>query len=79
MAKMKRIGEGRNAFSVLQSDFDKGFDQPQTAVWHGTKMSMQDSHNIRKEVARIEGLREIKIKVNKGKVKNERTKNIKNK
>ena len=67
MAKMKRIGKGRNAFSVLQSDFDNGFNKPQTEVWHGTKLSMQDSHHIRKEVARLEGLREIKIKVKKGK------------
>ena len=67
MSNRKRIGKGRNAFSVLESDFKSGFKNDKIEVWHGKDKTLQDAHNIRKEVARIEGIREIKPKVKKGK------------
>jgi hypothetical protein len=55
----KKIGEGRNAFFVSQSDYDNGFKGNQIEVWHGKVSTMQDAHNIRKEVARIEAIKPV--------------------
>lgn len=66
MSSMKKIGKGSNAFSVLLSDYKSGFKNEKIEVFHGKKMTIQDAHNIRKEVARIEGIRPIKPKIKKG-------------
>ena len=60
MSNTKRIGKGRNAFSVLKSDYDNGFTGEKVEVIHNGVSTMQDSHHIRKEVARIEAIQPIK-------------------
>lgn len=64
MSKTKRIGKGRNAFSVLQSDYDNGFPDGQIEVTNirTGKKSTFNAHGLRKEVARIEAIKEIKTK-----------------
>lgn len=60
MSKTKRIGKGRNAFSVLQSDYDNGFSGDKVEMIQNGVSTMQDAHHIRKEVARIEAIKEVK-------------------
>ena len=62
MAKTKRIGKGRNAFSVLQSDYDSGFPSGVYTITNlrTKKESTFSASGLRKEIARIESIKEIK-------------------
>lgn len=62
MAKTKRIGKGRNAFSVLQSDYDSGFPSGVYTITNlrTNKESKFSASGLRKEIARIESIKEVK-------------------
>jgi hypothetical protein len=69
MSNSKRIGKGKNAFSVLKSDYDSGFKGNKIEVIQNGISTMKDAHHVRKEVARIEAIKEIKpVKTKKVKI-----------
>lgn len=61
-AKTRKIGKGRNSFTVLESDYKDDFPKSEYMITYikSGKECLCDAHMLRKEIARIESIVEIK-------------------